>query len=520
MTNFHHVYNVLENAARLRGNLPLYVDERGSYSAVEVISSVETLANGLANLGLRKGDRVAFLVGGSVQHAIAFFACMRLGLVPCALHVKMTPQYLVKTVALLDARLLMADDDNFPLAEGIRIDAGVEFAVRLAQAEKELDSRQWLTADEIATTNWSGQLPEIAPNDLAYIILSSGTTGEPKGIMHSHETALASVAAGRAVFGDVGCDDVVLLAVTPSFAAWVNTFLPFTALGAQIIFQGRFTPSAFTSGLVELDVTYAPLPPTLWRLILKEGRTLVAPSLRYAFFSGEPASQSLVDDLSNALPGVELREAWLSSEGGCGAGIVADDALLRTSGYAHSAGLPVRGVNIQLDLALDDNPETTEGSGEIIIESTSVAVGYWGSAKDSAGRLNSGRWRTGDIGSMDSNGIVFIRGRTDNIINTGGIKVHAEEVETFLLSHPGVICAAVIGIPDPIWGQAIEGHVVTQGQVTEEEILAHCGTLSYVASYKIPKRIVLHREQLPTTPSGKIYRRGLLPPHAPNELKR
>lgn len=510
MTTARNVFELLAEARLSKGDLPLFSDEVEFASAAQVMDRATSLARGLQDRGLRKGDRAAFLVGGSVQHAVAFFACMRLGLVPCALHVHMEQAHLAQATTWLGARLLVADESNLAQAEQIRHHSGVDLAMHLGPASSHSAGREWMSVRELSRTGGEDQLPIVDLDDLAYIILSSGTTGEPKGVKHSHRTALASVGAGKAVFGDTGPDDVVLLAVTPSFAAWINTVLPFTAVGAEIFFQSRFTPTRFVTAMESRPITYVPLPPTLWRLLMEETRSINAPGLRYAFFSGEAGSQSLVDDLAETFPWAQLREAWLSSEAGCGAGIVADDALLKTPGRAHAAGVPVPGSRVSISSPQEGDLSDDPVLSEIVVESASVSTGYWGHPENPAGRLHAGVWRTGDVATLDDDGTIFIHGRSDNVINTGGIKVHAEEVESLLLSHPAVLKAAVIGVPDRLWGQAIEGHVNTRGQVSVEEILAHCRTLK-VEKYKIPKRIVIHEQQLPTTPSGKIYRKGLIP---------
>ena len=509
MTGPRSIFDLLAEAALWKEDGQLFSDDIESASAAQVMARADSLARGLQARGMSKGDRVVFLVGGSVQHAVAFFACMRLGLVPCALHVRMAPSRLAQTAVWLGARLIVADEANLAQAEHVRRHSGVDLTMLLGSMPSQSAGLDWTSVQELSQSAWDEQLPSIDLDDLAYIIMSSGTTGEPKGVMHSHRTALASVTAGKAVFGDVVPEDVVLLAVTPSFAAWINCVLPFTAMGAEIFFQSSFTPASFIAALEDHPVTYVPLPPTLWRLLMDESRSIKAPSLRYVFFSGEPGSQSLVDDLAETFPLAKLRGAWLSSEAGCGAGIVADDALLKTSGRANAAGVPVPGAGISISMPQGDLTDYPV-SGEIVVESTSVSIGYWGLSEDLAGRLHSGRWRTGDMAVLDNEGTIFIHGRIDNVINTGGIKVHAEEVELLLLSHPAVLMAAVIGVPDQLWGHTIEGHVTTRGEVTAQEILAHCRSLDG-ETYKIPKRIVIHEGSLPTTPSGKIYRRGLLP---------
>lgn len=211
-----------------------------------------------------------------------------------------------------------------------------------------------------------------------------------------------------------------------------------------------------------------------------------------------------------AATGARVASLYLSSEGGCGCGVLATNADLMGRGKFASSGKPVIGADLRIvapEGGIDAILPAGE-VGEIVLSGPSLAVGYWKDGPQTQARFVAGWWRSGDMGFVDAEGDLFITGRTDNLINSGGIKVHAEEIERALLGHPQVVQAAVVGQPDAQWGQRIEAFVVLRGDGTAPDALeAHCRAAG-LAGFKLPK--AFHRvDGLPTGPTGKLYRRAL-----------
>jgi acyl-CoA synthetase (AMP-forming)/AMP-acid ligase II len=342
------------------------------------------------------------------------------------------------------------------------------------------------------------------------IILSSGTTGKPKGIVHSQRTLHASALAGEQVFGKITEKDSVILAMAPSFAAWNHVAFPFLAYKAKIVFNHGFDADLYIDTIRKEQISHAALVPTAWRRVLKliqNDKELS--SLRSLFFSGEPGTKDFIDTISIKLPSVEIRSAYLSSEGGDASACVADSEILLKD--KPTIGKPITGASLRIidpQGSIDDVLPQGE-SGEIAIKSESIARGYWKDERLSGQKFNHGWWRSGDLGYIDDSGNLNIGGRNDNMIITGGLKVHAEEVEAALMQHPAVSMAAIIGKPDPEWGQRIEAFVIKKADVTMDEIIKYCRDEALLSPFKLPKQIHF-RENLPTGATGKIYRRGLL----------
>jgi acyl-CoA synthetase (AMP-forming)/AMP-acid ligase II len=475
------------------------------------LDAIMRVAGGLAELGVAKGSVVAFLCGSSVRHAVAFFAAQWLGAIPSALHVRDTADRIVSTTDWLDASVLIYDPDFAPVAERVKAETGRKVTlISLGDVQERPAEHCWsdlLDSDPIA-------MAAVTPEDPAVIILSSGTTGAPKGVVHLHRTLHAASRACHAIYGATEPADSILVCMAPSFAAWVIICVPHLATRARIHFDRSFDPERFLETLSRERITMAPLVPTMWRMVLAaDPERFDLPALRCAMFSGEPGTPDLVAAMAARLV-PQVRTAYMSSEVCSGSAVVAGPATLIDGGKPSSTGQPVPGADIRVidpdgDI-IDALPDGT--AGEILIRSPSVASHYWKDEALSRQKLVDGWWRSGDLGYLDEDGDLFVVGRTDNVINTGGIKVHAEEIEAAVAQHPAVAMVGVIGAPDSTWGQRIEAHVVlSDPSATERDILDFLESRKLLPRNKLPKRIVL-RDALPTGPTGKLYRRGLLDP--------
>jgi len=488
-------------ACRLRGAEDFFVDpgERASGHAAQ--ETTLKLAAGLAARGIEPGDRVALLCRSSVRHALAYFACLVRGAVACNLHLREAPQRLAETVGWLDARLLLHDADLEPLAREVAAAAGGCAALALDDAGM---------AGLQAAGRFDVQRAPLAPDALAAIVLSSGTTGRPNGVMHSQATLAENARGAQPCYLGVTPQDSTLVLMNPSFAAWPNIVLGHVGAAAKTVFDPNFTPQGFLETLARERVTMAPLVPTMWRLVLAEDtRRFDLSSVRLATISGEPPAQRDLERIV-AATGARIASLYLSSEGGCGCGVLATNADLMGKGKFASTGKPVIGADLRIVApggGIDD--VLPAGSvGEIAVGGPSLALGYWKDPEQTRARFVAGWWRSGDMGFVDAEGDLFITGRTDNLINSGGIKVHAEEIERVLLAHPEVVQAAVVGQPDERWGQRIEAYVVLRAaDLATDALEAHCRAAG-LAGFKLPK-LFRRVASLPTGPTGKLYRRAL-----------
>jgi acyl-CoA synthetase (AMP-forming)/AMP-acid ligase II len=481
------VAGLFETACRWIGGEAFLSDPDHRLSGRAAGAAVRSAAAALARAGLGPGGVAAFLCGPSVAHAVGFFAVQAAGGVACALHLRETDARLGEVLAALAPRLLLADRGTAGRAAALAAAAAIPCLILEDLAGG---------AEELAP------LPR-APDAPSVILLSSGTTGLPKLVEHSQATVLATASQAPACYGALGPGDGIVVPMAPSFAAWLHVVLPFVAIRGRITFQPRWDAAAYPALLNDSGATVAALVPTLWRQVVAAIEAVRPARLRVAMFSGEAGSPELVARLAGLCTG--LRSAYLASETGCAAGLVADRAMLLRAPRA--AGQPVPGADA---LVIDPDaaaivPLPPGRTGEIALRGPSLARGYRGDPAATLARFAGGWWRTGDLGQIED-GLVHVAGRLDNRITTGGIKVHAEVVEAAILALPGVAAAAVVGMPDAVWGERIEAHVVADRPV--EALAAALASAGGLPRTHLPK--AWHRHAgLPAGPTGKLYRRAL-----------
>lgn len=504
---------VAERAMLSKADGVLFADEYESYTGAEAHAAVARTAARLAAAGASKGSRAAFLVGASARHALAFVACQQMGIVPCALHLREPVSRLAEALDWLDVDIVVCDPEHEELAAAALAAASTSaWLATLGESTAGADIAlgRCFLRDELAGAI---EIDVVTADDVALIILSSGTTGAPKGTINLQRTLAETARPGRAIFGDITSESAVIVPVAPSAAAWIHIVLPFLAAGAAIHFLGRFEPAAYVDTIERQRITHAPGVPTMWRMVLAEleRRRRSLERLRVAFFAGEVGSRELVDGIKAKLPHAHIRTGYLSAEGGCASACVADESALIVADKPTTAGRPIDGCDLWIvspEGSIDDRL-AAGNDGEIVLRSPSIAAGYWKADDLTARRFVNGWWRSGDMGHLDDDGDLFIVGRTDHVVNTGGIKVHAEEVEVALMAHPAVTIAAVVPEPDERWGQVVVAHVVVSDTaVTADDILGFCRAQGRLATVKLPKKIIFH-DQLPVGPTGKLNRRAL-----------
>ena len=496
-------------SAQWRGRDELFVDERERIIGTEALDQALRLARGFADLGAAPGDVIAYLCRSSARHAVTWFAAPLSGRIACSLHVRETPERIGQALSWLDAKVLVHDAD----LEDHAI-ASVAVSGR-AIKRISLGPRGGAEADytDIITTSARFDVTANAPKaaDVAAIVFSSGTTGKPKGIMHTQKTLLEAAKGGQVVMGPITPDSAALLYMQPSFAAWPIIVLPFVAAKAKICFGSNFTPAAFLETCQRERITKAPLVPTMWRMVFEaspENYDLSA--LTLVSISGEAPAPSDVQQLHDRIC-KNICCVYLSGEAFTASGVMANTRDLMERDKIGSSGRPVVGGDVRILVpggGFDDEASQGE-TGEIAISGPSLSIGYWKDPKLTRERFRDGWWRSGDLGRLDADNYLWVSGRIDNVINTGGIKVSGEEIEHALLSHPSVAQCAVIGQPDPQMGQRIEAFIVARGARPEiEEIGQFLRHTQHLAGFKVPKAFHFV-DALPTGPTGKLYRRAL-----------
>ena len=471
---------------------------RHDYQALDRMA--EEIAVGLAHYGVRKGDRVAVLLGNRIEFATAMFGILRLGAIFVPLNTREQESEL--SVKLIDSGACLLIHE-------------AELADRLPApaTTPALMHRFAVGGDVVGSKNFEslsreGHAPDIEmqEEDAAALLYTSGTTGKPKGAILTH---LAMITAAMHYEGCWGltCEDRAVMAVPASHVTGiVALLLTMVQTGGATIFLSAFKAKDFVKLAAAERMTYTIMVPAMYHLCLlqteMDARELGA--WRVGGYGGSPMPVATIETLAEKFPKLTLVNAYGSTE-------TTSPSTLMPPGdgtaHVYTVGMPVPCCEIRI---MDDRGcEVAVGeSGEVWIKGGHVVPGYWNNPIATQESFVAGYWRSGDIGSMTADGYLRVFDRMKDMINRGGFKVYSAEVENVLAAHVKVGEAAVVGTPDPVLGERVHAYILPKDtSVTVVEIKAHC--LKYLSDYKVPEFVTFVDQPLPRNANGKILKRAL-----------
>ncbi|MEW2515885.1 acyl-CoA synthetase [Streptomyces sp. NPDC046870] len=465
-----------------------YADRAWTYE--ELDEAVSRAAGVLLAQGLAPGDRVGSYGHNSDAYLIGFLACARAGLVHVPVNHNLTGDDLAYLVRQSGSSLVLTD----PAIAG-RLPGDVRtLPLR--------DTGDSLLARLATTPPYDG--PEPRTEDLVQLLYTSGTTALPKGAMMTHRALVHEYLSAITAL-DLSAGDRPAHSLPLYHSAQLHVFLlPYLAVGAtNLILDAPDGDRLFD--LVEagrVDSLFA--PPTVW--IALAGRpdfaTRDLSGLRKAYYGASVMPVPVLERLRERLPELGFYNCFGQSEIGPLATVLAPD---EHQGRMDSCGRPVLFVDARV--VDEDGKDVPAGTpGEIVYRSPQLCEGYWDKPEETAEAFRDGWFHSGDLAVRDADGYFTIVDRVKDVINSGGVLVASRQVEDALYTHEAVAEAAVVGLPDERWIEAVTAVVVPRGEVTEEELIAH--VRERLAPFKAPKR-VLFTDELPRNASGKILRREL-----------
>jgi acyl-CoA synthetase (AMP-forming)/AMP-acid ligase II len=488
----------------------VFGDQRLTYA--EVDRSANRLAHVFRDLGLKKGDRVAFLLANSVHSIEIDFAVLKAGLVRVPLNTRLALAEHRHMVQETGARLLIFSREFQARAGELR--EGTSSLIHLAQVGGGPVAEWALDLDGLALSADADEPGVVVrEDDLATLQYTSGTTGVLKAAMHTQGT-WAAIALNILTNLRIERDDVMLHAAPLTHAAG-TLVLPHWVRGAVNAVLPGFRPREYLEAVDRLQPTTLNLVPTMIVMLLAE------PEIeRYSFASVRQiiygASPMPTEALRRgiALWGKKFVQYYGQTESPLILTLLeAEDHDPDTPDGRRRLGSCGRAVpTAELRIVDEDGRDVPPGeTGEIAVRSSQNMVGYWQAPALTAETIVDGWIRTRDMGYQDADGFVYLVDRKSDMIITGGFNVYPREVEDVLYRHPAVLEAAVIGVPDPQWGEAIKAFVVLRPghQVSEAELIAFCR--DHLASYKKPKSVEFVAS-LPKSPVDKVLRRVLREP--------
>ena len=498
-------------AARPEGIATICGNRRRTFA--ECRERVARLAGALRALGVSAGDRVGILSLNTDRYIEAYMAIAWAGAVFNPVNTRWSGAEIAYSLDDCDTRVLLVDDAYAPMAAELRqksqslatlVHAGDGSTPEGMQSYEALVARH----DPVPDAGRRGK-------DLAGVFYTGGTTGHPKGVMLSHESfvynGMLLANEGMARAGDIA------LHAAPMFhiADFCMANAQWSVGGTHVALQG-FTPLGMLQALQRDRITVAVLVPTMLQMVVDhpEAPTFDLSSLRMLGYGGSPISEALLDRTQALLPGAQFMQVYGMTELAPTASVLPPalhTSAGRAAGRLRSAGLPCTGISVRI--VAPDGADVPPGDvGEIIVRSPGVMLGYWGKPEETAAALarapNAGWMHTGDGGRFDEAGFLYVVDRVKDMIISGGENVYSVEVEQAVARHPAVATCAVIGVPDPQWGERVHAVVVLKAgrEATGDEIREHCKTL--IGGYKCPRSFEFVAA-LPVTGAGKVLKREL-----------
>jgi acyl-CoA synthetase (AMP-forming)/AMP-acid ligase II len=501
--------NLKVNAKKFPNTIALKDRDRAfTYPATN--RRVNKLAHSLLSLGLNKGGKVAVLLENSIEIVEVYLATAKTGLIVVPINFRLVDSEVEYIVNNSDAQALVVHDDFVPCADAIRPKlANIKPENYVVVGERREGYREYESF--IHESPESEPEARVAPEDAWILIYTSGTTGKPKGVVRSHESHIAFYLINAVDFGFNEHD--ICLNIMP--LCHINsTFFTFTFIyigGTAYIHPARSFKAEEILEIIEREkITFISLIPTHYSLILNVPdavRKCDVSSMRKLLCSSAPVWKDMKLAIMEFFPGVDLYEAYGSTEAGIVTILKPEDQMRKLG----STGFESLGTDFVKILDEEGNEVAVGEIGELYSRGPMLFDEYYKLPEKTASSFRGEWFSAGDMARCDEDGFFEIVDRKDNLIITGGEHVYPSEVEKVICTHPGVLDAAVVGLPHERWGEGVTAFVIpkdAKDPPTETEIIDFCR--GKMAGYKRPQSVYLiSQAEMPRTGSGKILHRAL-----------
>jgi long-chain acyl-CoA synthetase len=456
------------------------------------------LAGALGELGLGRGDRVAVAGRNCHRYLELYQAVPGAGMVIVPLNHRHTAAELGYALEDCGARVLFAGPE-------------VDYPPDAVEHVIDLDDGYEALLAGAAPAQFPGDL---AADSVAGLFYTGGTTGEAKGVMLTHRNLTANALHYQA-WHAFHPGTRWLIAAPMFHAAGSMAVLATVWHAGRHVILPAFDPAAALDLIEAEEVTATIAVPTMLAALCQEqlARPREVSGLRLINHGGAPTATATLRRAHAAFPQAELMQIYGTTETAPIATVLPHEEALLDTPQARSAGQPAVGVEVAVTDVASGAPLPAGAVGEVAIRGENVMAGYWNKPDATAAALAGSWYRSGDLGYLDEHGYLYLVDRVKDMIITGGENVYSTEVEEVLYRHDAVLEAAVFGVPDDRWGEAVHAVVVPRAPVGEAELVDHCRGL--IAGYKVPKRIEFRREPLPKSAAGKLLKRELRAPYWP-----
>lgn len=503
------LHDILDINARQQPHVTAleYIDGRRLTFAL-LHKRVALLSAGLSGIA-KPGTNVAILADNCPEYIELYYAAPAAGLRLVFINYRLSPREIAHILKDSEATTLFYRDRFEGLvASSLEVAKCEVRTIRIDASGAPSSEYESLLSGDSASWPQGGDEDEVA-----WIIYTSGTTGAPKGAMLTHRNLLSTLYNTALKLGPNRVEVRRSLAVFPlCHIAAGTTVIECQLLGVPVFLHESFAPDAWLDAVEQKAITDATLAPTMINMLINhpgiEKRNLS--SLQTIYYGSSPINLETLQRAISIFGNVFAQGYGMTEVAGSATLLLQGEHMRAIHGEPHLLGAAGRpGPLTRIKIVDDAGLELPAGQpGEILIKGDLVFAGYWKNSEATAANLRDGWLHTGDVGSIDEEGFLYVLDRKKDMIITGGENVYTKEVEDVLYQHKDVLDAAVFGIPDKKWGEIVCAAIVPrQGAALEPAALeVHCR--QYLGGYKVPRRICLI-EELPRNVSGKVLKRSL-----------
>lgn len=495
-------------------DLVVFDGERATFEQTD--ERVNRLTNALRELGLRKGDRIGMLQVNCREYVEAYFAAARVGAIFVPLNFRAKSSELTYMISNAEAELILAGNRYLGMIS--RMAPELPTVKHLVSLESK-ETGSIFYEDLLQSSPPDEYITEINDDDITILMYTAGTTGRPKGVPLKH-SGFVSYVLGNVEPANPEIEERNLLTVPLYHVAGMQAMLAGVYGGRTLVMMKQFEVKEWLETVQKERATRAMLVPTMLKWIIDDPdfRKYDLTSLQVITYGAAPMPFEVIKKAIQEMPWVRFINAFGQTETASTITTLGpEDHLLegteeeiekKLKRLTSSIGRPLPDVEIKV-VDEDGNTLPPLEVGEILARGSRVMTGYWKDEDKTSKVMTGDGWlRTADRGWMDEDGYIYLAGRGDDMIIRGGENISPEEVENVLHSHPDIEEAAVIGVPDPDWGQEPRAVVVLKKgrETTGEDIMEFCR--ARLAGFKRPRSVVFI-EALPRNPMGKVLKKEL-----------
>lgn len=480
------------------------VSESGRVSYRELDTGANRLANALLEAGSGPGQRIGILSENSSEYLETYFAASKAGLVVTPLNFRLSDGELIHILNDAEAGLLLVGDGYEETARRIRGElTSVRALIALdGPAEGFLDY-----GEMVARASAADPARDLDEDELAVLMYTGGTTGLPKGVMLSHRNLVSGLFCLTQQYQFTEHDTTCM--VLPLFHVSFWPAFCHLMVGGTVVVVRRPELGAIMRAVQDERCTHLNAVPTLynWLLEFPDLDSFDLSSLRLMTYAGSPIPERVLKSCMERFGNIFAQGYGLTEAAPVVTALMPEDHILDGPGSQRLRSVGREGLIVTVKIADDEGRELPVGEvGEVAVRGPNITRGYWKNPELTAEKIRDGWLFTGDVGSVDEEGYLYLVDRKADMIITGGENVYPAETEGVLYGHPAVYECAVVSAPDDKWGERVQAVVVLKegATATEDELVSFCKAT--LAGYKCPKEVAFW-DELPKSAVGKILRR-------------